>query len=209
MKKQIYCFIGLPASGKGTQAMTFAEERGFDHISIGDLVRAELKAEGGDTKLRETIKSLYEAGKPVTDEIVFSLLENKLGEVDGGVVFDNFPFNKKQSDFLLEYAASHDWEMPKIIYIEIDPESAIKRISSRRICPNCKSVYTGGDVCEKCGEKLITRADDTEETVRIRIGNYMPNIEEVVSIFEPKKLLYRINGEPSIAEVKEQVDKIQ
>lgn len=209
MKNQIYCFIGLPASGKGTQAMQFAEERGFSHISIGDLVRTELKNESGDAELRKTIKTLYDAGKPVTDEIVFLLLENKLATIEGGVVFDNFPFNKSQSDFLLKYAASHDWEAPKIIYIKIDPESAVKRISSRRICPNCKSIYTGGEVCEKCGEKLITRTDDNEETVRKRIQNYMPNIEEVISIFQPKDLIFEIDGEPSIAEVKKQVEEIQ
>lgn len=206
---KIYCFIGLPASGKGTQAMSFAEKRGLSHISIGDLVRSELKNENGDKALKETIKNLYESGKPVTDDIVFVLLANKLANIDGGVVFDNFPFNKGQSDFLLKYATSHNWDNPKIIYIKIDPEFAIKRISSRRICPNCKSVYIGGEVCEKCGEKLITRADDTEETVRIRIKNYMPNIEEVVSIFQPKNLLFEINGEPSIAEVTKEVEKIQ
>lgn len=208
MKKQIYCFIGLPASGKGTQAMSFAEERGFAHISIGDLVRDELKNEEGDKEVRETVKSLYNAGKPVTDEIVFLLLEKKLSELDGGVVFDNFPFNKAQSDFLLKYATLHDWEEPKVIYIKIDPESAVKRISSRRICPNCKSIYFEGDICKKCGTKLITRTDDNEETVRKRIQNYMPNIEEVVSIFKQKDLVFEIDGEPSIEEVKKQVEKI-
>lgn len=209
MKNTIYGFIGLPASGKGTQAMQFAQERGFSHISIGDLVRTELSSEGGDTKLRETIKALYDDGKPITDEIVFSLLENKLATIDGGVVFDNFPFNKAQSDFLLKYASSHDWDDPKIIYIKIDPESAVKRISSRRVCPNCKSIFIGGEVCEKCGEKLITRSDDNEETVRKRIQNYMPNIEEVISIFQPKGLLFEVDGEPTIAEVKKQVEEIK
>lgn len=209
MKNQIFCFIGLPASGKGTQAMQFAEEKNFSHISIGDLVRTELKNEAGDEELRETIKALYDAGKPVTDEIVFLLLENKLATLKGGVVFDNFPFNKAQADFLMEYSASHDWDAPKIIYIKIDPESAIKRISSRRVCPSCKSVFVGGEVCDKCGEKLITRSDDNEETVRKRIQNYMPNIEEVVSIFQPKGLIFEIDGEPSISEVKKQVEKVQ
>lgn len=209
MMKQIYCFIGLPASGKGTQAMQFAEERDFAHISIGDLVREELKNEGGDTQLRKKIKDLYDAGKPVTDEIVFSLLKNKLSGIDGAVVFDNFPFNKAQSDFLLAYSEKHDWSEPKIIYIKIDPETAIKRISSRRVCPKCKSIFIGGEVCEKCGEKLIARADDNEATVRVRIQNYMPNIEAVVSIFKPKNLIFEIDGEPSIAEVNKQVEKIQ
>lgn len=208
MKKQIYCFIGLPASGKGTQAMLFAEERGFAHISIGDLVRDELKNEEGDKEVRETIQSLYNAGTPVTDEIIFMLLEKRLAELDSGVVLDNFPFNKAQSDFLLQYSISHDWEEPKIIYIKIDPESAIKRISSRRICPNCKSIYFKGNTCNKCGTKLITRSDDNVETVRKRIQNYLPNIEAVVSIFQPKKLVFEVDGEPSIDEVKKQVEKI-
>jgi adenylate kinase len=209
MKNQIFCFIGLPASGKGTQAMSFAEERGFSHISIGDLVRVELKNEDGDTDLKKTIKELYDAGKPVTDEIVFKLLENKLATITGGVVFDNFPFNKAQADFLFKYCESHDWEMPRVIYIKIDPESAIKRISSRRICPDCKSIFIGGENCEKCGAKLITRSDDNEETVRKRIANYMPNIEEVISIFKPKNLFFEIDGEPTIDEVKKQVSQIQ
>lgn len=209
MKKQIYCFIGLPASGKGTQAMSFAEKRGFAHISIGDIVRDAMK-NSEDLELRERFTKRYNEGALQPDEEVYPLLEKRLSSIEEpGVVFDNFPFNKGQSDFLLEYATSHDWEMPKVIYIKIDPEFAIKRISSRRICPNCKSVYVGGEVCEKCGTKLITRDDDNEETVRVRIGNYMPNVEEVVSIFRSKNLLFEINGEPSIAEVREQVEKIQ
>ena len=209
MKNQIFCFIGLPASGKGTQAMSFAEERGFSHISIGDLVRAEIKNEEGDKEFKNTIKEFYDAGKPVSDDIVFKLLENKLATITGGVVFDNFPFNKAQADFLFKYSEAHDWEMPKVIYIKIDPESAIKRISSRRICPDCKSIYFSGETCEKCGAKLITRSDDNEETVRKRISNYMPNIEEVISIFKPKELLFEIDGEPTIEEVKKQVSQIQ
>jgi len=209
MEKKIYCFIGLPASGKGTQAMTFAEARGFSHISIGDLVRAEMNNGNGDKDLKAKIKEFYDAGNPVSDQIVFLLLKKKLETIDGGVVFDNFPFNKAQSDFLLGYAKSAGWDDPKIIYIKIDPESAVKRISSRRICPKCKAIYFKDGVCQKCGTKLITRSDDNEETVRKRIRNYLPNIEEVVSIFKLKNLLFEIDGEPSIDEVKAQVEKIQ
>jgi len=209
MINKIYSFIGLPASGKGTQAMSFAEERDYTHISIGDLVREKLQDKNGDQELIFKIKELYDAGKPVTDEIVFKLLTDKLKNIEGGVVFDNFPFNKSQSEFLLNYVKENNLELPRVIYIKIDPESAIKRISSRKICPKCKSVFIGGTNCERCGEKLITRSDDNEETVRKRIQNYLPNIKEVESIFRPLKSLYEIDGEPAIPEVKEQVRKIQ
>jgi adenylate kinase len=205
-KHRIYSFLGLPASGKGTQAEMFAEKRGLTRIGIGDLVRDEIKNNKEDNDFINTIKKLYSDGSPVTDDIVFKLLEKRLTEIKEGVVFDNFPFNLGQAEFLLNYAKQNDWDEPVIVYINVNPEDVIKRISSRRICPNCKAVYTGGEICEKCGTKLISRSDDNEETVRKRIGNYMPNIDQVVTKFKNEGTVYEIDGAPSIEKVQEEIE---
>lgn len=209
MGKKIYCFLGLPASGKGTQAEMFAQERGFTRVGIGDLVREEMKTNTGDDEIITTIRKLYSDGAPITDEIIFKLLEKKLNSVEGNVVFDNFPLGKGQCDFLLEYAKENNWDKPIIIYIKIDPEFAVKRISSRRICPKCNAIFIGGETCDKCGAELISRTDDNEVTVRKRIENYMPNIEEVINIYKENGKVIEIDGEPSIPEVKAQIDKIE
>lgn len=210
MGKRIFAFLGLPASGKGTQAQIFAEKYGFDNIGIGDLVREEMATNKGNDDFIKSIREQYSQGAPVSDDIIFKLLEKKLNNISSdGVVFDNFPFNKAQLEFLLNYTKQSNWQAPVVIYIKIDPEYAVKRISTRKICPKCKSVYTGGTKCEKCNTELISRSDDNEETVRKRIQSYMPNIEEVIATV--KSLdgeIIEIDGEPSIEDVTKEIDQL-
>lgn len=206
IKKKIYCFIGLPASGKGTQAEIFAKKKGFNRIGIGDIVREAMET-NEDLELRKRFTERYNKGLLQPDEEVFPLIKYRLDNIkENGVVFDNFPFNLGQSDFLLDYIKENAWDKPIIIYINVNPESAIKRISSRRVCPKCKAVYTGRETCQKCGTKLISRSDDNEKTARTRIQNYMPNIEEVVSRFKKNGTIYEIDGEPSVEKVKEEIE---
>ena len=209
-QKQIYAFLGLPASGKGTQAQIFAEKYGFDNIGIGDLVREEMATNKGNDEFILAIRERYSQGAPVSDDIIFKLLEKKLNSISSdGVVFDNFPFNKAQLEFLLKYAEQNNWQDPVVIYIKIDPEYAVKRISTRKICPKCKSVFTGGTTCEKCGAELVSRSDDNEETVRKRIQSYLPNIEEVVSTIKNHNgEVIEIDGEPPIETVTREIDQL-
>lgn len=206
--KKIFSFIGLPGSGKGTQAEMFARERNLELLGIGDLIREEIE-KNPQSKIVHEIEARYDKGVPQPDKIVFELIENKLKKLDCGVVFDNFPFSLPQINFLNEFK-KNGWDLPKIIYIKITPECSLQRIAARKTCPKCNKIYKGAETeCSKCGEKLIIREDDNKDVVKKRIDYYVPRIKEVIEYFEKLSRVYEVDGEPSIPEVKKQIDKIQ
>lgn len=204
--KQIYSFIGLPASGKGTQAEIFAKKLGLTPISIGSLVRDAIADESNPD--RDEMKKYYDVGTPQPDEIVFRLLESKIKTLEGGILFDNFPFTEKQAEWVEKYVSANDLAPLKVIYINISPESAFKRIAIRTYCPKCGLTFKDGETtCPKCGGKLEQRADDNPETLKKRIAQYEPGIKTILDIYQPKNQVIEINGELTIKEVEEEIDK--
>ncbi len=209
--KKIYSFIGLPASGKGTQAKIFADKHNLDLIGMGDLIRAAItESEGKDDPFVNEIKKRYDAGVPQPDEVAFDLLSKKLSTLTkDGAVFDNFPFTVKQAELLIDFTKENDWELPTLIHIKLDPETTIERIAHRKICPQCNRIYSKKDItiCEECGIALVSRADDNEETARTRIEHYVPKINELVDYYKGVGRLIDIDGEPSVEQVTEEIEK--
>lgn len=204
--KAIYSFIGLPASGKGTQAELFAEKNKLTSISIGNLVR-EAVAEK-DNLDKEEINKFYNEGKPVPDEIVFRLLERKIATINGSILFDNFPFTEKQSEWIEKYISRNSLAPLTIIYIKITAESALKRISTRIICPKCGLTFKDNEtICPKDGEKLIHRTDDNPETLKKRIAQYELGIKIILNIYENKGQVIEVDGEQSIPDVEEEINQ--
>lgn len=201
-KYDIYSFIGLPASGKGTQAEILAKQVGVQKIvGIGDLAR-KIIAKNSDDPFEIEIKKVYEKGAPLSDEIAIDLIKRYLDEAKGNIILDNFPFTEKQADFLMDYISkSGKWSKLYPIFINIQPETSVKRITTRKVCSDCGAIY-GSDsiemICEKCGGSLSTRVDDNPETVRNRIGFYAPQIAKLKNYLNYK---IEINGEQSIKEV--------
>jgi len=205
--KTIYSFIGYPASGKGTQAAILAKKIQAKVIGIGDLIRETIENGGGDPFVVE-IKKRYDEGTPQPDEVAIDLVTKYLGTIDGDVIFDNFPFSHGQAEFIKSYIAKHqEWQIV-VIYIELDPETAIDRATSRKICSGCGTIYEATDemICEKCGGSLVVRTDDNEETVRARISQYSPKIDEVIRYFENHgDKIIKIDGEKTIEQVSAEI----
>jgi len=209
-KKTIYSFIGLPASGKGTQAKLLAEKLGVAKpIGIGDLVREVIDTDSTDPFVVE-IKERYNAGTPQPDSVAIDLLEKKLNAVNSDIILDNFPFTTGQAKFLEDYVASHEemFNNPVIIYIKVDPDTAIRRTTLRKVCSECGQIFAATDdmICEKCGGSLIVRSDDNVETVRTRIEHYLPKINEVIDYLKNSDWkVAEINGETTPAEVSKEI----
>jgi len=206
-QKTIYSFIGLPASGKGTQAAILAKKIDAKVIGIGDLIRETIE-NGGDDPFVVEIKKRYDEGTPQPDAVAIDLVTAYLGNIDLDVIFDNFPFSAGQANFISDYLSNHDdWKII-IIYIKLDSETAIRRATSRKICSGCGAIYETTDemICEKCGGSLIVRADDNEETVRARIGQYLPKINDVIEYFEKNNSkIIKVDGEKSIESVSTEI----
>lgn len=210
-KKIIYSFLGLPASGKGTQAEILAKKDNIEVVGIGDLIRQTIEEGGAKDPFVHAIENRYDKGVPQPDDVVIDLVAKYLERnTKDEIILDNFPFNQKQADFLLGLKNNYNFVL---IYIKISPETTIKRIVSRRVCADCGAIYDSADemICEKCGGSLVVRADDNEETVKKRISLYLPRIEEVEKFYHEHNLkVIELDGEKSIDEVdKELWQKIQ
>jgi len=209
-KKTIYSFLGLPASGKGTQAELLATKLGVKEVvGIGALARSLMKEESSDPFLME-IKRQYESGKPLSDEVSIDLMRQYLEGSEGSIILDNFPFTLAQAAFVEDFISKHDdWFGPVVLYIRVSEDAAIKRATSRKVCPDCGAIFgvTEEMICEKCGGSLIVRTDDNVETVRKRLETYLPNINLMLKHYEQIGVsVVDIDGEKTVLEVEAEIN---
>jgi len=208
--KTIYSFLGLPASGKGTQADLLAKKLNIAApIGMGELIREVIASDQDDPFVQE-IKTCYDKGIPQPDSVAIDLLRRKLDNTKTDIVLDNFPFTQGQAQFLCSYLEDQKsfFHNLVVIYIKVDPETAIKRATARKICSDCGEIYAGTDemICEKCGGSLTVRSDDNIDTIKVRIEHYLPKINEVLNFYrQHNRKVIEIDGEKSVAEVSKQI----
>jgi adenylate kinase len=192
-----YVIMGPQGSGKGTQAGLLA--RGFDlvHISVGDIFRWHVH---NRTKLGTRVQRYMNEGRLVPDEMVSDVVKWRLEIHDWrhGFVLDGFPRNKAQTEFFLE-----NYDIDAVIAIELAEEAAIARIQSRRLCSSCGLDYNliqlrphVANVCDNCGGRLVTRADDTPEAVRTRLAEYREKTRPILDLLREKELIVTVDGTP-------------
>jgi len=193
-------FIGAPGSGKGTQASRFVAEKAYKHVSTGDLLRSEI-AKG--TKLGLEVKSVMDSGSLVSDDLVIKLLQANIDLVGSQYIFDGYPRN-------IDQAKALDSEVLKgsksvAIYFEIDMAKLVERLTNRRTCKDCGSIYnlmfkkpkvTG--VCDKCGgTNLAQRVDDKEDVIANRLKVFNDANAPVLKYYQDLGRLVIVNAESS------------
>ena len=210
MRRRTIVMLGFPASGKGTQAEILAQRFDARILGVGDLVRAEMK-HGKDRKIVAKVKENYDRGIPQEDPIIENLVDQAVKKSPASIIFDNFPFSESQIIFFEKLLKKYHLPQPEVIYIKISQETAVKRISSRRICDKCGEIYLSGNIgdsCQKCPGKLILRDDDKPDVVRERLAHAEPRIEMVIKHFRRQAWpVYEIDGEPSIDKVTKQINQ--
>ena len=164
-------FLGPPGAGKGTQAITIAEEKNLAHISTGDMLREHVSNE---TELGKTAKTLLDEGKLVPDSLVIEMLQERLLSDDcvNGAILDGFPRTIAQAESLDKISA--EFKISKVIVFEADRDELIKRILNRG--------ETSG------------RSDDTEDSVRVRLEVYEKDTAPLIEYYEQKNLVAKINA---------------
>lgn len=195
--------LGPPAAGKGTQAEGIAERYALAHISTGDMLRAEIALK---TPLGLEAKALIDEGNLVPDDIINAMVAKRIAQDDcvNGFLLDGYPRTMQQAEVLSGCA-----DIDAVINIEVDGDIIIGRVASRRVCPKCghtQSVRPGeAEICERCGAKLIQRADDTEERMRHRLEVYEASTAPLINYYRARDLLVSIDGARTIGEVAGQI----
>ena len=205
---KVFILIGPPGSGKGTQAKKVSEFLNYSFISTGDVLREEVKKK---TKLGNIVKKYMEKGALVPDDLMLKIIKKNLKKKKG-IVLDGFPRTINQAKGLDEILKNKSLKIDKVFYLKVKDEEIIKRLSSRRICPKCQSVYNlitkkpkNDEVCDICNIKLIQRDDDKEEVIRKRLEVYNEETKELLNYYKDKIL--EINGEGNPEEVFEKIKK--
>ena len=206
--------MGRPGAGKGTQAVNIREFYNIPHISTGDIFRANLK---GQTKLGLLAKKYMDQGLLVPDSVTIDLVKDRLNEPDckDGFLLDGFPRNLEQAKALDEYLKSKDDKLDAVLDIDVKPEVLIDRIVGRRVCPICGATFHIKNnppkvegVCDKCGNKLIQRNDDTYETAENRLKVYDNQTAPLLDYYKNQHLLKTVNGDQDFAKVFEDIKKV-
>ncbi|MCB1118887.1 MAG: adenylate kinase [Chlamydiia bacterium] len=188
--------MGPPASGKGTQAVSLAKEKGFVHISTGDLLRENVRQQ---TEIGKQVKEFMDAGKLVPEALVIELLKKRLEQDDAktGVVLDGFPRTLTQAEELEKLLQSK----PIVVSLEVPDEELIKRSTGRRSCSQCQQIYhiyfnppKQEGICDQCQGALIHRSDDTEVVVKERLNVYREHTAPVLNYYRKQGVLHTIDG---------------
>ncbi len=196
----VYVFLGPPGAGKGTLGDVFCEKTGVMHISTGQLLRDEMAA---GTELGTQVKEIIASGALVSDEIVAKMVANRLQKEDikaHGCLLDGFPRTVPQAGMLEKILADGGDRMAAVVLIEADREMLMGRLTSRRVCSNkaCGATFNVltlppkvEGVCDKCGQPLIQRSDDSEETAKKRLAVYESETAPLVDFYDKKGQLVR------------------
>jgi len=192
--------FGSPGSGKGTQAKLLAQSLGIPQISTGDMLREKVRSgQAAGTAVEAKLK----AGILVKDEVVNALVEKRLSQPDmaRGYILDGYPRTRAQAEALCKMLAARGFE-EVVIHLVVDYNVIIARLSGRRQCPVCGTLYNiytkppkVPDVCDLEGAKLVVREDDREEVIRERLDAYEKLTRPLIDYFREKgKRLYEIGA---------------
>lgn len=198
--------FGIQGSGKGTQAEKIAEKYNLEIFETGARLRALAQK---NSALGKKVKSIIEAGHLVPNEVVIEIVENFIQKIPEGksILFDGIPRSMKQKESLEKIFQEFGRET-KALLINISKEEAIKRLTTRRICKECKATYPvfyKKERCEKCSGKLIVRTDDNIESIETRLDAYEKETLPVIEEYRNEQRLIEVDGEKSIEEVSEEV----
>lgn len=193
-------FIGAPGSGKGTQAGKFVADKGFKHISTGDLLRAEIAKK---STLGLEVKKVMDEGQLVSDDLVIRLLQANVDLAAHQYIFDGYPRNLSQAQTLDKEVLKGS---PSIsVYFEIDVARLVERLTNRRTCGNCGAIYnliskkpkmTG--TCDQCGgTDLKQRADDKEDVIKNRLQVFQDTVSPVLKYYQDLGRLIKVDAELS------------
>jgi adenylate kinase len=202
--------FGAPGSGKGTYASRLQTKLDVEVISTGDIFRELMKE---NSELGRKVRGYVEKGLLVPDDVVVEVLKQRLSKIPKGkgFILDGFPRTLEQAKILDSIS-----KIDVILLLDVPDWIIIERLSSRRICRNCGTVYNirflkpkVEDVCDKCTGPLYQRSDDNPEVIKKRLQVYQDQTRPLLEYFKQKKLPFLVSSTTSLDQPPEPiVDKI-
>ena len=196
--------LGMPGAGKGTQAEFIQKDFGLANISTGAMMREVSRSE---SELATRVQSYLSSGALVPNEIIVEMLVERIGQDDclKGFLLDGFPRNLEQGKALDNAKISID----QVIYLSIDEEEIISRMSGRRVhLASGRSYHIAHNPPKKegfddiTGEALIQREDDSPEVIKKRLSVYYNETEPLLKFYKNKELKFiEIDASKSVDEV--------
>lgn len=200
--------MGAPGSGKGTFSSKIKEEYNLNHISTGDIFRANISQ---GTELGLQAKAYAEQGKLVPDEITNKMVKDYLATLSdkkNGYLLDGYPRTLDQAKAFEEMTDGTDLVVDVILAMDVPTDVLTRRITGRRTCKDCGEIYNiyskptkVEGVCDRCGGELTQRKDDNDESLKVRLDEYSNNTEPVIDYYEKKNMVSHINADASMDEI--------
>lgn len=199
--------LGAPGAGKGTFSAFLEERYSLPHIATGDIFRENIK---NNTELGQKAKSYMDQGLLVPDELVVSLVADRLAKDDckAGFILDGFPRTLVQAEALKETLADMGAQIDYALDFECPDDFIIERMAGRRVCKGCGASYhlvnvppKQEGICDVCGAELIQRKDDNEETAANRIEVYNKETKPLIDYYEKAGCIAHIDGTTGLENV--------
>jgi adenylate kinase len=203
--------LGGPGAGKGTQAQRLSAKFSLPHIATGDILRQAIK---DGTEMGVKAKSYMDKGLLVPDEVVIGIIKDRFtkDDVKSGFVLDGFPRTVPQAESLDSIIVEMNMPIDAVVNIKTSPDVVVERLSGRRTCKECQTVYhivysptKVAGKCDKCGGELYQRDDDKEETIRKRLDVYEKQTFPLLEHYKNSGKLMQVDGDVPIDEVFESI----
>jgi adenylate kinase len=207
--------LGVPGSGKGTQAKLMAEKYRVPQISSGELLRQAVTEK---TELGKRVASIIASGELVSDGIVIDAVTERLrsNESKRGFVLDGFPRTIPQAQQLDTRLGWMNRPLQLVLYFSLSPAVVKKRTLGRLECAECGASYNRyfsppakRGICDHCGSKaLAQRPDDNQRAVRARLDAYEQDTAPLITYFKAQHKLRTVEGEGEIQDIFERICEI-
>ncbi len=203
--------LGPPGSGKGTQGERLNEDLRLPYYATGDILRAAVREE---TELGRTAKEYMDSGDLVPDEVIVGVIADRIASSEAldGFILDGFPRTTPQAEALDAKLNELGRALNAVLLIDVSDDEVVRRLGGRRTCEANGHVFhvefeppREEGVCDIDGSPLIVRDDDKPEVIRKRLETYHEKTEPLVSYYDSRGVLRRIEGEAKPDEVAEQI----
>jgi adenylate kinase len=203
--------LGPPGSGKGTQGETLQEDFRLPYYATGDILRAAVRDE---TELGREAKGYMDRGDLVPDDVIVGVIAERVDspEAADGFILDGFPRTLPQAEALDRKMEELGRELTAAVLFDVSDDEVLRRLGGRRTCVKNGHVFhvefdppKNEGICDVCGAPLEIRDDDKPEVIRNRLEQYHSKTEPLVSYYESRGLLKRVDGSMAPDEVGDRI----